>query len=135
MNDRDNAEIWTAVTVGLLVGVGTALIVRARQEDEVHDIVRRVRRVRPRAEKTVKKARRALDRHADQAADAGEELVKAGRTLLDELKEDAAAIVRRSRRELERMAREAVVRAVEPEPEPDEGALRRAWKRTRQARA
>jgi gas vesicle protein len=139
MNERDNTEIWTAVAVGALVGIGTALIVRARQDDEVHDIVRTLRRVRPRAEKTVKKARRSLDRQADQAVDAGEELVRAGRVLLDEFKEEATGIVRRTRRDLERAARDTLAQAhdrisrKEPVKEA-RGLVEEALKRARRAR-
>lgn len=137
MSDRDNTDIWTAVTIGAIVGIGTALIVRARQEDDVHEVVRRVRRMRPKAEKTLKRARRNVSRRADQASDAGEELIQAGREAIEELRREAAGIVRRTRRELQKAASKtaAAVRDVDPADVADtqKQRIQRAWKKTRGA--
>lgn len=111
MNDRDSFDVWTAVAIGAVVGIGTALIVRARQEDDTHEIVRRLRPVRRRAEKTMKKVRREVSRRADRAGDAGEELFSAGREVLDELRKGAQEIVRDTRKELERAAQDSVAGA------------------------
>jgi gas vesicle protein len=108
MKDRDNYDVWTAVAIGAVVGIGTALIMRARQEDDTHEIIRRLRPVQRRAQKAVKKVRREVGRHAEAAGDAGEELVSAGRDVLDELRKGAAEIVQDTRRELERAARDSV---------------------------
>jgi len=133
MSDRDNTDIWTAVTIGAIVGIGTALIVRARQEDEVHDVVRRIRRLKPQAEKTLKKARRNVSRRTSQAADTSEDLVRAGREMIEDLRREAADIVRSTHRELERAARKAAAVDVDPSSLAEEAgdAAKRLWKRTR----
>jgi hypothetical protein len=108
MSERDNTDVWTAVVIGAVVGIGTALIVRARQEDDVHDIVRQLRRIRPRAQQAATKVRRGLGRQAERATGAGEELVGAGRELLAELRREATGIVRSTRRELQQAARDTL---------------------------
>lgn len=108
MSERDNTDVWTAVVIGAVVGIGTALIVRARQEDDAHDIVRQLRRLRPRAQRTATKVRGGLGRRAERAAGAGDELVDAGRELLAELRRAATKIVRSTRRDLQQAARETL---------------------------
>jgi gas vesicle protein len=111
MSEHDNRDMWTAAAIGAVVGMGAALLVRARQEDETHEIIRRLRPVRRRAEKTVKQARRELGRRAGNASEAGEELLEVGRDLLQDLKTGASEIVKDTRRELQRVARESVADA------------------------
>jgi gas vesicle protein len=126
MSDRDNTDIWTAVAIGAVVGIGTALIVRARQDDETHEIIRRLRPVRKRAGKTMQQARRELGRQAQRAGETGEELVSAGRDMLHELREGAAEIVRDTRKELKRAAKEARKAALEGASDAQRAARRAA---------
>jgi gas vesicle protein len=111
MSDRDNVDVWTAVAIGAVVGIGTALIVRARQDDDTHEIIRKLRPVRRRAEKAAKNVRREVGRRASQAGDAGGELLSASRDVLDELRKGAAEIVRDTRDELRRAAKDSVADA------------------------
>jgi gas vesicle protein len=111
MSERDNVDVWTAVAIGAVVGIGTALIVRARQEDETHEIVRRLRPVRRTAQKAAKTVTREVRRRAGQAGDAGEELLSTGRDILDELRRGASEIVRDTRDELRKAARDSVKEA------------------------
>lgn len=103
-DERENADIWTAVAIGAVVGIGTALIVRARQEDETHALLRRLRPVRNAA----KAVRKGVGRSAGRAGDATEELLSAGRDILDDLRQGAAEIVRTTRDELQRAARDSL---------------------------
>jgi gas vesicle protein len=111
MSDRDNTDVWTALAIGAVVGIGTALIVRARQEDDTHEIIRKLRPVRRSAERTAKTVRRAVSKRADEAVDAGEELLSTGREILDELRHGAAEIVRDTRDELRKAAKESMKEA------------------------
>jgi gas vesicle protein len=128
MSDRDNTDIWTAVAIGAVVGIGTALIVRARQDDDTHEIIRRLRPVRKTAEKTMKQARRELGRQAHRAGETGEELVSAGRDILHELRKGAAEIVKDTRKELKKAAKDAR-RAALSGASDAERAARRAVRR------
>jgi gas vesicle protein len=108
MSDRDNVDVWTALAIGAVVGIGTALIVRARQEDDTHEIIRKLRPVRRKVERAAKNVRREVGRRAGQAGEAGEDLVSAGREILDELRQGASEIVKDTRDELRQAARDSV---------------------------
>jgi gas vesicle protein len=108
MKDHDNFDVWAAVAIGAVIGVGTALLVRARQEDDTHEIIRRLRPVQKKAKRTARNVGREVSRRAGQAGDAGEDLLRAGREMLDELREGAGDIVRSTRKELRKAARDSV---------------------------
>lgn len=107
-NERDNVDIWTAVAIGAVVGIGAALIVRAKQEDETADLLRRLQPMRKKARKAAKSLRREVGRTAHRAGDATEDFVSASREVLDDLRQGAAEIVRNTRDELQKAARESV---------------------------
>jgi gas vesicle protein len=108
MSDRDNVDVWTAVAIGAVVGIGAALLVRARQEDDTHELIRKLQPLRKRAGRAAKSMKREVRRGAGKAVDAGEELVDAGRDILEELRDGASEIVRNTRDELQKAARESV---------------------------
>lgn len=108
MSDRDPIDIWAAVAIGAVVGIGTALIIRARQEDDTHELLKRLRPVRRGAERAAKAVRKEVAHRAGQAGDAGEELLSAGRDVIDEMRKGARDIVRSTREELEKAARDSV---------------------------
>lgn len=108
MNERDNADLWTAVAIGAVVGIGTALLVRARQEDDTYEIVKKLRPVQRKAERAATVVRKEARRRARQAGDTAGDLVSAGRDILDDLRKGAADIVRDTRDELQKAARETV---------------------------
>lgn len=108
MRDHDNTDVWTAVAIGAILGVGATLLVRAQQEDDTHEIIRRLRPVTRQAKRTAKAAQKEFGRRARQAGDTGEELLTAGRQIMDELRTGARDIVKSTRSELRRAARDAV---------------------------
>jgi hypothetical protein len=120
MRDQDKAEVWAALAIGAIVGVGTALLVRARQEDERYEVLEAIRPLR-------RGASRAAGRIADEAGDLMEaarkatrrrslrrrttKAVDAGREMIDDLSSRARDIVESTRKELEKAARESVKEA------------------------
>jgi gas vesicle protein len=110
-DDRDHVDLWTAVAIGAVIGIGTALIVRARQEDETSDLLRRLQPVRKRAQRTAKAVRKSVGRTAHRAGDATDDLVSAGREILDELRRGAADIVSSTRDELQKAASDSLADA------------------------
>lgn len=111
MREQDNTEVWTAVAIGAILGIGTALLVRARQEDDTHEIIKRLRPVRRQMKSAAGKARKELGRRARQAGDSGEELLSTGRDIMEELRRGAQDIVKTTRKELRKAARDSVKEA------------------------
>jgi gas vesicle protein len=107
MNERDNFDVWAAVAIGAIVGIGATLLVRARQDD-AHEIVKRLRPVARGARKAAKSAGREIGRSARRAGETGEELLSAGRDIMDELRQGAREIVHTTRDEMRKAARESV---------------------------
>jgi gas vesicle protein len=108
MNDRDTADIWTALTIGAVVGVGTALLLRARQADEDAHLLHRLRPVGRTAGRMLKQARQQAARGARAAGSTGGDLVDAGRDALEELRDGARQIVDSTRDELRKVVHDAV---------------------------
>jgi gas vesicle protein len=108
MSDRDNTDLWTALTIGAVVGIGAALLVRARQSDT--DTIMLARRLKP-VRKAARAARDEVGRRTRHVADAGEDLLDAGREILDDLRQGARDIVKATREELQKAARESVADA------------------------
>ena len=108
MTHRDTNEVWTAVAVGAIIGIGAALLVRARQEDDTHEIIRRLRPVTQQARQAARSARRELGRRARQAGDSGEDLLASSRDILDEMQKGAREIILSTRDELRKAARDSV---------------------------
>lgn len=108
MNDHDSIDVWAAIAIGAVVGIGAALLVRARQEDDTHELLKRLRPVRRDAKRAVTTVRREVGRRASQAGEAGEDLIDAGRDLLADLRQGAREIVEATRDELAKAARDSV---------------------------
>lgn len=108
MRDRDNSDVWTAVTIGAIIGIGASLLVRARQEDDAHEIIKRLRPVARKAKRAAKTARKEFGRGARKAGDSGEDLLSASREILDEMRRGARDIVRSTRSELRKAARDSI---------------------------
>ncbi|CAN5836623.1 hypothetical protein BH23GEM9_BH23GEM9_02980 [soil metagenome] len=108
MSDRDNTDLWTAVAVGAVIGIGTALLVRARQDDDTHELLKRLRPLRRRAQNAARVVGKEVRRRTHDAGEAAGDLVSASRDTLDDLRKSAADIVRDTRSELQRAARESV---------------------------
>lgn len=108
MRDHDSIDVWAAVAIGAVVGIGAALLVRARQEDDTHELLKRLRPVGRSAQRAATAVRKEVGRRASQAGEAGEDLVAAGRDVLDDLRKGARDIVHATREELEKAARDSV---------------------------
>jgi gas vesicle protein len=108
MTDRDTSEVWTAVAVGAIIGIGAALLVRARQEDDTHELIKRLRPVTRQAKQAAQSARRELGRRARQAGDSGENLLSSSREILDEMQKGAREIILSTRDELRQAARDSI---------------------------
>ena len=108
MSDRDNTDLWTALTIGAVVGIGAVLLVRARQSDRDVSVLKRLAPARKRGQRAVRAARRAVESGAERAGDAGSDLLHAGRDALSELRHGARDIVLSAREELEKAARDSL---------------------------
>jgi gas vesicle protein len=107
MKDHDHFDVWAAVAIGAVIGIGTALLVRARQEDDTYELLKRLRPVQQKAQRAAKTVRKEVGRRAGQAGDVSEDLLEAGRDVLEELREGAGEIVRSTRKELRKAARDS----------------------------
>jgi gas vesicle protein len=122
MRDRDNTDLWTALAIGAVVGIGAALLARSRDENELQSVLRRLKPAQKRAARIVRTARRAVGRGAHQAGETGEELVHASVDMLNDLRQGARDIVHTTREELQKAARDTLIDARK--------AARRAARRT-----
>lgn len=111
MNKRDNTDVWAAVAIGAVVGIGATLLARAKQEDEVHAIVKKLRPVKKGAKRAAGVVRDEVGRRSRAAGREGRELMSASREMLDELRDGAREIVSATRDELRRAAKETVKEA------------------------
>jgi hypothetical protein len=84
MKDHDHFDVWAAVAIGAVIGIGTALLVRARQEDDTYELLKRLRPVQQKAQRAAKTVRKEVGRRAGQAGDVSEDLLEAGRVRLRE---------------------------------------------------
>lgn len=111
MNERDNTQVWAAVAIGAVVGIGATLLMRAQQEDEVHAIMKTLRPVKKGAGRAAKTVRREMGRRTKQLGREGRELASVSRDMLDELRDGAREIVSATRDELRRAAIDSVKEA------------------------
>jgi hypothetical protein len=111
MNDRDKTDLWTALAVGAVVGIGAALLLRSADEPRAESLLRTLRPVQQRARRAAKDAGRKLGRSSRKLSRRGEELLEQGSDALSDLRQDAARIVAQARHELEDMAQSSVKQA------------------------
>src|SRR5688572_20717447 len=107
MTERDNTDVWTALAIGAVVGIGATLLMRA-QQDDASDFVKSLRPMKRQGKKVMKAAGKQVVRSMRSARSQGEDWVSAGRDVLDELQEGARDIVSETRSELRKVARETV---------------------------
>lgn len=104
MNDRDRTDLWTALAIGAVVGVGAALLLRSGDESETERLLKRFTPVQKGAKRAVRSAKRQIGRKARSMGHAGEELLHDATDALGDLRKDAAKIVEQARRELQDVA-------------------------------
>lgn len=105
MNERDRTDLWTALAIGAVVGVGAALLLRSGEEEtQTQKLLKSFRPVQRGAGRAVKSARKQLSRRAQHLGSVGEELLEDGADALQSLRKDAAKIVAQARRELQDVA-------------------------------
>jgi gas vesicle protein len=108
MKGRDEKELWTAIAIGAVVGIGATLLMRAHEEDDTSAIVDALKPVRKRARNAARSAGKVIRRGAHDVGEAGEEFLSTSRDVLSDLRDDASDIVSETRRELQKAAREAI---------------------------
>ena len=108
MNERDNTDVWAAVAIGAIVGIGATLLVRARQEDDAHEIIKRIRPAARKARKLAGSAGKEMGRQARAAGRSGGELLSTGQDIMDDLRQGAREIVHATRDELRKATRESI---------------------------
>jgi gas vesicle protein len=111
MNDRDKTDLWTALAVGAIVGVGAALLLRAADQPETDRLLRSLKPVQKRARRAMKSATKQLERGTRDIRGRGEDLLEHGSDALADLRRDAARIVAHARQELESVAHSSVKQA------------------------
>jgi len=111
MNDRDKTDLWTALAVGAVVGVGAALLLRAAEDPQPEGVLRNLRPVQQRAKRIAESASRRLERSKRGLGRRGDDLLEQGADTLADLRRDAARIVAQARQELEDMAQLSVKQA------------------------
>src|SRR5687768_8145700 len=99
MTERDNTDMWTALAIGAVVGIGATLLLRAQQHDDTHDLIKRLRPMQRGAKKVMKSAGKRVVRGMRSARGSGEELLSTGHDLLDDLQENARDILHETRSE------------------------------------
>lgn len=112
MNDRDKTDLWTALAVGAVVGIGVGLLLRAGDELEPRSrrLLAAAKPIKKSAQRTLGRAGRDLGRGARRLGEHGEELLAEGTEVLAGLRRDAARVLAETRRELEEMADGSVKR-------------------------
>jgi gas vesicle protein len=111
MNDRDKTDLWTALAVGAVVGIGAALLLRSADEPAAQGLLRTLRPVQQRARRVAKQAGKQLERGTRRISHRGESLLEQGSETLSELRRDAARIVADARHELEDIAESSLKQA------------------------
>jgi gas vesicle protein len=111
MNDRDKTDLWTALAVGAVVGIGAALLLRSADEPETKGLLRTLRPIQQRARRVATEASRQIDHSTRSLGRRGEDLIEQGAGALTDLRQDAARIVAQARQELEDIAQNSVKRA------------------------
>jgi len=111
MNDRDKTDLWTALAVGAIVGIGAALLLRSSDESETHKLLGSLKPAQQRAKRVVTKASRELGERTRGLGQRGEDLLEQGVEALGDLRRDAAKIVAQARQELEDIAQSSVKEA------------------------
>jgi len=111
MNDRDKTDLWTALAVGAVVGIGAALLLRSTDQPEAKRLLRSLRPVQERARRVVKNASEQLERSTRGLSRRGEDLLEQGTDALSDLRRDAAKIVAQAREELEAIAQNSLKQA------------------------
>lgn len=111
MNDRDRTDLWTALAVGAVVGIGAALLLRSGEETQTERLIKGLRPVQKSAKRAVRSARTSIGRGARQVGERGEDLLHDAVEALSELRSDAAKIVAQAREELQDAARSSLKEA------------------------
>lgn len=113
MAERDTIDFVTAFAVGIVLGVGAALLLKPEPPTRTARILKELEPHRKRIRKSLTEARRGFGQGAGAAADVGAEIAAAGKELVQELRAEFSRLVADARRELARAAEEEARRAVD----------------------
>lgn len=121
---KDNSnEYVVAFAVGALLGVGAALLLAPEPPTRREKIMKELKPYRKKLRKKSAAARKQMGRQASAASDFGDELVAAGRAVMQDLREEVADLVADARSE--------IASTVETQLDAAQHALRKGAKRIR----
>lgn len=122
--DRDQTTDYvTAFVVGAAVGVGAALLFAPKPPTRRERIMKELKPYRKQLEKRTARARKQVGRQAASAADWGEEMVEASRSVMSDMREEVAGLVADARSE--------IAEAVATQLESAQKSLKKTAKRIR----
>jgi gas vesicle protein len=101
MMDRDQStEFLSVFVVGALIGVGAALLFAPKPPTRRERIMKELKPYRKKLEQRTAGARKAMGKQAASAADWGEEMMEASRSVVSDMRDEIAAMVADARDEL-----------------------------------
>jgi gas vesicle protein len=123
MHNDHTTEYVTAFVVGALLGAGAALLLAPDPPTRRDRIVKELKPYGKKIRKGAKRARKEAGHQAAAVGDWSEDLAKAGREVLKDLREEVADLVSD--------ARDEIASAVENQVDSAAASLRRGTKRIR----
>lgn len=99
MNRDQSTEYASAFVVGILVGVGAALLI-APKPTRKERIMKQLKPYRKQFEKQAASARKGMSNRASAAADWGDEMMAASRAVVADMREEVASMVADARAEI-----------------------------------
>lgn len=123
MTDDNTTEYVTAFVVGALLGAGAALLLAPDPPTRRERLAKELKPYGKKLRKNVTKVRKGAGQQAAAVGEWSDELVKASRAVLDDLREEVADMVAD--------ARDDLAKAVEGQLDSAHAGLRRGTKRIR----
>jgi gas vesicle protein len=123
MSDDHTTEYVTALVVGALLGAGAALLLAPDPPTRRERVMKELKPYRKKLRKNAKKVRKEAGDQAAAIGEWSEELVKASRAVLADLREEVADLVADARKD--------IASAVEGQLDSAHAGLRRGTKRIR----
>lgn len=123
MNRDQSTEYASAFVVGILVGVGAALLFAPKPATRKERIMKQLKPYRKQLEKRTASARKEVGNRASEAADWGDEMMAASRAVIDDMRDEVASMVAGARAE--------IASAVADQLESAQKSLKKSAKRIR----
>lgn len=123
MSDDHTTEYVTALVVGALLGAGAALLLAPDPPTRREKLMKELKPYRKKLKKNVSKVRKEAGSQAAAVGEWSEELVKASRAVLDDLREEVSELVDDARKD--------IANAMEGQLDSAHATLRKGTKRIR----